>query len=230
VSRLGAVVGLPIERAILRARSAAFDRPSGRWIANAGADARRAEALAHQLVDQGATALLSFGIAAGLDPTAEPGQIVLATEIVLPDGFRVPADRVWRSRLAAALSGLRYVEAPIAGTDRMLATVDQKSDLLRRTRAAAADMESHGVARAAARRLVPCLAIRAVADPASRGLPRSAMAGLAADGSLRPGAAAKGLIRAPGELSALLQLSVHFASALAALWRVAGKADGRLAP
>lgn len=230
VGCLGAVVGLAIERMILRARSPAFQRPADLWILTAGASAARAERLADTLISRGATGLISFGIAGGIEPSIRPGAIVLAREVVLPDGRRVPTDDAWRERVSAATRALALRDDAIAGTDHMLASAEEKHDCHQRTQAAAADMESHGVARAAARRSVPFLVVRAVADPADRSLPRSAVAGLDAAGRVKPLATLAALVTEPAQIRTLVGVASDALTALTALWRFAGQAGQDLAP
>lgn len=227
---LGAVVGLAVERGILRVRSPAFQPPADLWILTAGASATRAELLAETLISRGATGLISFGIAGGLDPALRPGALVLARGVVLPDGTQLPADRAWRDRVAANVRGLPLHNGTIAGTDGMLVSLEQKSDLHRRTGAAAADMESHGVARAAVRRSVPFLVIRAVADPGDRALPQSAVAGLDSAGAVKPSATLASIVADPRQIAALLGVASNAFTALRALWRFAGLAGRALAP
>jgi adenosylhomocysteine nucleosidase len=230
VACLGAVVGLAIERMILRTRSPAFQHPADLWILTAGASAARAERLAETLISRGATGLISFGIAGGIEPSIRPGAIVLAREVVLPDGTRVPTDSAWRERISAATRDLSLRDDAIAGTDHMLASADEKRDCHQRTQAGAADMESHGVARAAARRSVPFLVVRAVADPADRSLPRSATAGLDASGTIKPLATLAALVTDPAQIRTLVGVAGDALTALAALWRFAGRAGRDLAP
>ena len=226
---LGAVVGMTIERAILRARSPAFRRPADLWILTAGASAARAELLTETLISRGATAVMSFGIAGGLDPALRPGGLVLAREVISPEGLRLPADAAWRDRVATTIHGRPVHDGAIAGTDQMLISIEQKADLHRRTRAAAADMESHGVARAAVRRSIPFLVVRAVADPADRALPRSAVAGLDDTGAVRPAATLAAIISNPAEIAALLGVAATTWAALLALWHCVGDAGPALA-
>ncbi len=227
MSRLGAVVGLSIERTILRWRSSAFDQPPESWIEVAGANAARAEALAQALLSRGANALISIGIAGGLDPDCRPGVVVVATAVTEPGGLSIPTHDDWRTRVAAALNTRDVRVAPIAGIDFMATSPHQKADLFRKTSAAAVDMESHGVARAAARQSVPFLALRVIADPASRALPASVAAGLGSDGAVQPLATAAAVLAHPGEIGALLSVTANTATALYNLWqavRLAGPA------
>src|SRR3954465_12236040 len=119
--RIGAVVGLPVEAAILRIR--ARRSVSADFISVAGASAARAEALADGLIARGANALLSFGIAGGIAPELRPGALVLANEVVVQDGTRWPTSAAWRGSIRAQL---KVHEGALAGSDRMIATVAEK--------------------------------------------------------------------------------------------------------
>jgi len=223
MARIGAVVGLPVERLILSWRCRqAFAGPLRSFIAVAAADARRAEAMADVLVSRGAEALVSFGVAGGLDPAIPAGSLVLANEVAMPDGSRIATDAAWRRRLRASLGDARVVERGIAGVDQPVATRAAKAALAAVTGAVAVDMESHGIARAAFRHQVPLLVLRAVADPAGRALPSSAAAGFGADGKVHAGATLAPLLTAPGEIPALLGLTLELVRALITLWGAAG--------
>jgi adenosylhomocysteine nucleosidase len=213
---LGAVVGLPIEAAILRMRAAGSI--SSEMIVVAGASATRAEALADGLVDRGAQALVSFGIAGGLDPDLKPGALVLATEVVGTDGARLGTSEPLRSRLCTRL---KVQQAPLAGSDAMVAAVSEKERWRRETGAVAIDMESHGVACAAAKRGLPLLVLRAIADRADQALPPAATAGLKPDGSTDALAVVRALVGSPGQIPQLLGVTANTAAALLALWRAA---------
>ena len=82
-------------------------------------------------------------------------------------------------------------------------------------------MESHAVAAAAARAGVPFIAVRAIADPAERAIPTSALAGLAPDGSTRPIAVVARLALRPWQIAGVIRLAADSAAALAALRGVA---------
>jgi len=120
--------------------------------------------------------------------------------------------------------------AAIAGSDRILTSTDEKRELRQRTGATAVDMETHGVAWAAARRSLPFLVIRAVADPAERALPQSAVASLDGGGAVRPLATIAALTRDPRQIAALFGVAADTLTALAALWRFAGQTGRALAP
>jgi hopanoid-associated phosphorylase len=165
--------------------------------------------------------VVSFGIAAGLDPALRPGTIVVATGIVAADGRR-PADpdiaRFWASRLRQ--KGETVVAAEIAGVDIPLLGAEAKHAVRAATQAAAADMESHVAAEFAAERGVPFGAIRVVCDPAERELPPLVAEALNPAGAIDVAAILRSLARQPAQIAALPRLTRDAALAFASLSRV----------
>ncbi|MEK7244619.1 MAG: hypothetical protein AAB223_01210 [Pseudomonadota bacterium] len=216
--RLGVITGLAAEADIL------LEFPSERAprVEIAGASGARAEAAATRLLAGGCEAILSFGVAGGLDPALAPGTVVIADSIVAADGRRWPTDARWRDAVRRALAGAVPLAAgAIAGSDAPLLTAAAKMDLAGRTGTVAVDMESHGVARAAALSGAPFLAIRAVADGASRAIPPWVMDAILPDGGLAPEKIARALLPKPWQVWGLIGLARDNACALGALRRVA---------
>jgi hopanoid-associated phosphorylase len=223
LSRIGIVVGMLAEAERAAAAAAAAPKGSEPLVFVAGANPARAYHGARDLVRQGAAALLSFGLAGGLDPTLAPGDIVLASAVVLPEGTRVGTDTAWRLGIARALEdrGRAVAAGAIAGADRVIATKAEKAALRLRTGAVAVDTESHAVARAAQEAGVPVLAIRVVLDAASRALPSAALAGLGPDGQSRVLPVLWRLLLKPWQGPALVALGRAQQEALEALGRLA---------
>lgn len=196
-------------------------KPSDRLrVTSVGADERRAGEAARRLLAQGAGALASFGIAGGLDPDLPAGRVIVSDTILVPDGASLVGDKGWAERLAEALSG-DCGRCPVLGVARPLVTAGEKADWFARTGAGAVDMESHAVARVALEAGLPFIAVRAVADPARRSLPRAALTPLQPDGKADLGPLILGLLARPWEIPALFTLAVDTGSALRALRRVA---------
>jgi adenosylhomocysteine nucleosidase len=220
VRRLGVVAGLAVEAEI-----AGQVQPSGgssrRLIAVSGADSARARTLAEGQIAEGVGALLSFGIAGGLAPQARSGRLLLPEAVLLPAGGQIACDPAWRAALANCLrsKGLEAEAAPLQGSDRAIASPQDKADLHRTQGAFAVDMESHAVAAAAQAAGLPFLVLRAVADPAGRSLPGWALSATGADGRLRLGAALGALCRRPWDLPASIRLGWETRRALNALGR-----------
>jgi adenosylhomocysteine nucleosidase len=219
VSRIGFITGLRREVRCLSALGANVT------IACSGADSDRARDGVLRMLDDGCTAIVSFGIAGGLDPTLTPGTLIVADVVIAPDESRFPTDEEWRKNVVAAILDaavpVRVIEGAVAGMSAVAASGRVKDDLRRATRALAVDMESHAAAAAAWSRGVPFLAVRAIADPAGGKVPRSAIDAIAADGSERIGAVIAGLARRPWELGSLVALARANGRATDTLRRVA---------
>lgn len=217
----GVVTGLLSEAQVLPARESRIYVAAGR--------ASNAYGGAIRLVRDGAAGLLSFGIAGGLDPKLKPGTLVIAGGVVAPDGTNYPCDEIWRRRLADEARGaLTVCEGWIAGRDAPLLGVDDKAQVYIETGAAAADMESHGVARVALEAKIPFLAVRAIADPARRRIPAFALKGVDERGRTRAMPVLMRALTRPWGWPALIALARDHAAAMAAL-RQAGKLGGLFA-
>lgn len=203
-ARVGVIVGMTAEGALL---------PPGTVWAAAGGVTRRVTELAERLLAEGAEGLLSFGIAGGLDPALRPGDVVVGTAVQW-EGETFEADGVWKCRL---LSGIPFSRSgTVAAVGRIAATPAAKR-ALHDGGASIVDMESGAMARVCARAGKPFAVLRAVADPAGRGLPRSVFVGLAPDGSPRPLAVMAALARRPWELPGLIRVGLDSRAALVAL-------------
>lgn len=169
-------------------------------------------------VAQGAQGIISFGIAGGLMGRLAPGACIVADAVVCPQGRRYETDPAWRGKLHARL-GAAAVVATIAGVDRPAGSRAEKQALHERTGAALADMESHVAARVAAEHGLPFAALRVVADPAHRGLPAAALAGMKADGTADVAAVLRSLTASPLQLPGLIRVALDTRAALGALLR-----------
>jgi hopanoid-associated phosphorylase len=167
---------------------------------------------------EGAEAIVSFGIGGGLAPGLQPGDWVVATEI-LAEGLNAPTDAAWTAAIAERLPGART--GAIFGSEVMLALATEKAELNRRLGALAVDMESQVAARVAARLDLPLAAVRVISDSADRDLPEAVQVGMAPDGSMALGAVLQALAKRPAQLPALIRVGREVELAFRAL------ADGR---
>jgi len=221
---LGVITGLASESKCLKPSRAG----GGLMVRCAGASSARAAVHARALVGEGCAALLSFGVAGGLDPALQPGTVIAATTVFGAGGQRWDGDEAWRERLIKAVAdGPDIVSASIAGTDRALLSAAEKDDVHRSTGAAGVDMESHSVAEVADAAGVPFLAIRAVADPQGRSIPQWLSDTIGDDGRPVFTAVIGGWARRPWETPTLFRLASDTGTALAALRRVAALAGDR---
>lgn len=206
------VCGLRAEADIAAGRG---DRDPRVVVIAGGGDSRR---LAADIADHAprARAIVSFGVAGGLEPGIAAGDLRVATAVVAPGGERYPTDPNWSAALAARL-GART--ATFAAVDAPLADVAGKAALHRATGAATVDMESHLAARAAAAHGLAFAGLRVVTDGADRALPHAATVGMRADGSVDGPAIAMSLARNPTQLPALIRTGLDARRAFATLLR-----------
>jgi adenosylhomocysteine nucleosidase len=181
------------------------------------------------LIEAGATALASWGMAGGLDPTLGAGAILLPTEVIGSDGRRVNTAQAWRERLSSAVAAL----APVRGgilltTPRAIGSVTDKAELFRATGAAAVDMESVAVGEVAERHGLPFIAVRVIVDSATDVLPRAVTAAADNEGHLQIWRLIGALALAPNELAPLIRLARRYRAANRSLAAIAR--TGSLAP
>lgn len=179
-------------------------------------DGKGLAAAIDRAVEERREGLVSFGVAGGLAADLRPGTCIVASEIIDGDR-RVATDHAWTQRLLRAHPAA--VHAPIVGVPVAVAEPAAKRALHGATGAYGVDMESHVVARAATKHGLPMAVIRVVTDPAQRGLPPSALAGVRADGTTNVAAVMRSLMRRPHDLPALMRVALDTRAARAELLR-----------
>jgi len=184
--------------------------PLGVARAGGGFPAGATEA-AQALVAGGATALISFGLAGGLNRALRPGTLIIPAAVATPGAvFRTDA------ALTRTLGGPAH--SLYAGT-ALAITAAEKAALHATTGADAIDLESGAVAEVAAAHGLPFAVLRAICDPAESTLPPAAIIALGDTGSIMLARVAGSLLRQPRQLPALLSLAGAAAAARRALRR-----------
>jgi adenosylhomocysteine nucleosidase len=179
-----------------------------------GGDGKHLEKSLARAMAAGCKGLISFGVAGGLAPGLKPGTCIIGSSVI-DDGEERPTDARWSHRLRRIIPDTEY--GPLLGVRQPIAFSHDKSALHDQTGALAVDMESHVVARAAARHGVPLAVIRVVVDPVERTIPRSALAGTRPDGTIDPLAVVRSLMRYPRDLTGLVRMSLDARAARATL-------------
>jgi adenosylhomocysteine nucleosidase len=192
------------------AAEARVARLSGWRVAVGGGTALGATLAARQLIASGATGIVSFGFAGGLDP-ALPSGILIIAEAVAAYGRVWPTDSALSARLGGTTGHL------CLGSDRAVASTDEKRRLNRETGAATVDMESGAIAKVATEARVPFAVLRAICDPADRALPPAALVALDAMGRLTVQRMAMSILTSPRQVVSLLDLARDAAAARRAL-------------
>ena len=201
----------------------------GTLLAVSGMGGTAAALGARALIDAGATALASWGMAGGLDPGLAAGTIFLPSEVTAPDGTAIATAGLWRERLSDAIAAHRPVaHGKLLTSPRAIGSVADKAAVFRETGAAAVDMESLAIAEVAQARGVPFIAVRVIVDSAQDALPHAVTAAADSAGHLHMWRLIGALARAPGDLAPLLRLAKRYRAASRSLAVVARA--GSLAP
>lgn len=219
---LGIVVSLPWElKSLTRQR---IDVGScGRindetLVAVSGIGAERAHVAGELLVTRGATALLSWGLAAALDDALKPGCVMLPERVIGAAGENYPVSVEWHRCLYETLS----TKFPV-GTEALLEsatiikTADAKRILAQRTQAVATDMESGAQARLARASAMPFAVVRVIVDTASTQIPANVMRALDASGDVNVWSCLARAILRPADGMAMMKLGGQFNAARKAL-------------
>ncbi len=244
--KVGLVTALPSEGLAL------FDRKQGARLAGrrvfkgtlpggtgllgtiSGMGRENASSATRWLVENGCRIIVVAGVAGGLKPGLIPGDLVIPEEIVEDSEGTL---RMWTTaargngRLSFLLeqAGCGVHRGKLFSSGVPILTPGDKRSLHRRTEALAVDMESAGVAHAAAEAGVPFFVLRAVCDPAERGVPAELSLVLDSNGRVRIPALLGQIVRNPGLIPEMLRLRREFNAALTGLrcgWQaLLGRAD-----
>jgi adenosylhomocysteine nucleosidase len=222
----GVVAALAAEARVLEPMRRRDDgcsmRADGTLVLVSGMGCEAAREAAERLLRAGVGALVSWGLAGGLDPALEAGAVLLPAEVIDARGTRFATAGHWREALAAVLEAHgRVVSGRVASGAVLtsltpLESVEAKSEAFRGTGASAVDMESSAVAEVATLHGVPFIVVRAIIDTARDAIP-PAVAGATVAGSVKPHRLVLGLLRSPVEIAALLRLARRYRAAMHSL-------------
>jgi adenosylhomocysteine nucleosidase len=223
---VGVVAALEAEARTLgpavRRRDGLSSLAQGALLAVGGMGGAAAATAARGLVDAGAAALMSFGLAGGLDPGLTSGSVVMPGEVISSDGARFLTSDAWRRQLQLSIAGLGPVACgTLLTVSQPIGRIADKARAFRETGAVAADMESWAVAQVAALHGLPFVAVRVIVDSAQDVLP-PAVTAASREGRLNMRRLIGGLAAAPLDLLALMRLAQRYRIAtrmLAALAR-----------
>ena len=193
-----------------------------------GVGTRAAEEGARSLLARGARALVSFGVAGGLDEEVRAGELILPEHVIDIAGEEHAVDAAWRNALArrvgAAHDAMAWHGGRLLESERVVADPGAKRALCTAHIALAVDMESGTLGRIAREAAVPWIVVRAISDDCTRPLPPAALC-VDRDGRLQKRRFLRALLRDPWQLPTLFALRSDFHAAqrtLRTVWSVAG--------
>ena len=229
---LGIVTGLGYEAAIAEEAIRSATAPPGDDRVTAtchGPGQARARSAAEALVDIGANALLSFGVAGGCNPDLPSGTVILATGIrdisSGGGGDILYTNRGWQRRIKSLLLGNVLLEdALLASVSTPITDSTSKRQLFHDLGVAAVDMESAAAARVAIDAGIPFMALRVIVDTADTTLPAAALAGMSPDGTVRTGPIVQAILRRPQDIPDLVGIAMADSKARKSLKRSAAVA------
>lgn len=205
---LGILCGLESEAKIAK-------RVPGAMVACAGARPAQARQLTAQLIRDGATRLVSFGIAGGLAPHMGIASVAVGHSIRSEKGL-FDGDSSWADSLVAKL-GPQAQRCRVWGSETLVATKNEKRRLHEAMGCDIVDMESQCMAEVASEAGIPFAVLRTVCDAADHEVPPVVMASIAEDGSVKIAAAICSLARNPFQIPHLMLVSRGVRQALGAL-------------
>ncbi|NTU96610.1 MAG: hypothetical protein HGA62_02205 [Chlorobiaceae bacterium] len=169
---LGILCGLASEEKIARRIPCSI-------VACSSARPQRAKELARSLANSEATRLLSFGIAGSLNSSFHLGDVVIGTQVRSSNGTWL-CDEAWGQALSVKIP--QAIFGKIYGSDVPVSSSSAKALTHRKTGCDIVDMESHGIAEAAAEANLPLMVIRSVCDDCTMNVPRFLLAAVDAEG------------------------------------------------
>jgi adenosylhomocysteine nucleosidase len=193
-----------------------------------GVGTPNARSASARLVREGVGALLSVGVAGGLQAGSRVGDLIVADRIIGQGGDG--AQGMWSSSArivsfaVSALSAdrIRARSGPILSVEEPVLRAGQKAALYKSTGAMAVDMESSAIAAVAADARLPFFALRAISDPPQRTIAPELAACLSPTGDVGPRVLLRHLLRRPTLTLELVRTGRDYALALSALKRAWG--------
>lgn len=186
-----------------------------------GVGLEKAALAADFLVDQGVGSLISVGLAGGLDPHLTAGDIIIASSVLGKDDGRYNASGEALDFASKTLEekGLSARQGLIVSTSMAVLDEAAKKALHEKTGALAVDMESGGVAAAAAKRGLPLFVMRVICDEAADGISADLYECLGEDGRVRPGRLLGSCLKRPSMVTDMMRLRRSFNLALSNMGR-----------
>jgi hypothetical protein len=213
--KIGILCGFHAEAGVARALTP--------HVACSGAVEELARQRTLELIQNGATVLISFGVSGGLHDSLTP------EHIVIPDIVRASNGRQWNTTLEInewlrrAAPDARH--GSVYGSRFLVPRPNDKKKLRAESACDIVDMESHVIAECATEAGLPFAVLRGVSDSIEDTFPPAALRGINPDGSTNNMAVTTSLIFNPFQLPALKRLFKNTGTSLQQLAAVVEKLD-----
>lgn len=170
------------------------------------------------LIKHGAEALVSWGVAGGINEELHSGDLLIANKVITSGGEFQCQPR-WQEQLLVELTStdFRVFNSSLYSGDRMVASRKDKRRLCEKSGADAVDMESAAIAELAQKMELDFIVLRAIADEAVTSLPPAVTRHTTMLGRPRPIRFAFSLLLRPSQISSLLILGRAYKKALTTL-------------
>ena len=172
MKRIGFITGIKKEANILQKIA---DKAESEiiWVGNKRGSAYTQ---ANTLAKNGCKILISFGFAGALDPELSAGDLVIPKSVTDEEGNIFTNDYKMHQKLSSHLSNkLKITVGKLFGSETIIWDADEKNRLFNQYNTKIVDMESLGVAQAAAENDCYFLIVRAVSDTAYQSLPKESL-------------------------------------------------------
>ena len=175
----------------------------------------RLEKAFHLLQSENIQAVVSFGTAAALSPTLNPGDLVVPESLLLANNTRMDLASDWRDGILKQLGSYPF---QVHGGDMtesavVLGEPSEKNAAFESTGAVALDMESGFIGITASSLGLPMLVVRIVVDDAFTVLPNEVLDCCDEFGKVNAGRLLMAIVKRPSLIGNLVNLGKHFARA-----------------
>ncbi len=209
-ARLALIVPLALERQCLSTGTAPRSATTVS-VSQSGQGADNAARAARAALAQGATALMSVGVAGGLVPGLSAGDVVIPDRVIDDRSARsFSCSRAWSEAMRESVSELGVVSAgALLSVTDVLVSPAGKAAAAQSFDAVACDMESAAIAAVAHEAQVHFAALRVISDAVSDELPGNVSGWVDESGNARMGPVL-GAMMSPGRWRTVISMTTRF--------------------
>ncbi len=221
MNKVSVIAALPVEGRCLSVRtikpglSYPVNTTTRLRVSGIGRDNAR-NAARTMLAEQETMLLISWGVAAALEPNARAGDLILADAVSDRSGtsYPVTADVLQQFETFAGQNAITKIDkGSLTEAVDILPDRAAKSELYAHTGAIAADMESAAIAAVAQEAGIEFLAIRVISDDFETSVPAAASRNMDAFGNIHLPGLVMSLLRRPADIRSLYRLAYGFRQA-----------------